>query len=126
MTDIRERITRLANNHHCMDCQDAAITMDKMMAENERLEKWVNDLQAGMYINCVYCGHNYGPDNEVPATMADILKEHIEQCPEHPMSKLTVEKEKMQAVVEAATELKDNMNNDLGVLIDKIAALEQE
>jgi hypothetical protein len=41
-----------------------------------------------MYINCVYCGHRYGPDDEIPATMADVLKEHIAQCPKHPMSQL--------------------------------------
>ena len=52
---------------------------------NGRLQEWVNDLQAGMYINCVYCGHRYGPDTEVPATMADVLKKHIEQCPKHPL-----------------------------------------
>lgn len=56
--------------------------------EIERLQNWVNDLQAGCFINCVYCGHRYGPDDEVPSTMADVLKEHIENCPEHPMSKL--------------------------------------
>jgi len=65
----------------------------KMLAEDfkaecERLKAWVDDLQSGMYINCVYCGHRYGPDSEVPASMADVLKEHIEQCREHPMSKL--------------------------------------
>jgi hypothetical protein len=52
----------------------------------EALKQWVADLQSGMYINCVYCGHRYGPDSEVASTMADVLKEHIEQCPEHPMS----------------------------------------
>ena len=52
-----------------------------------RYEQWVADLQAGMYINCVYCGHRYGPDDEVPASMADVLKAHIEVCPEHPLSK---------------------------------------
>ena len=56
--------------------------------ENQRLQQWVNDLHKGMYINCVYCGHRYGPDTEVPATMADVLKQHIEQCPQHPMSAL--------------------------------------
>ena len=57
--------------------------------EIERLQNWVNDCQSGMYINCVYCGYRYGPSSgpdEVPATMADVLKEHIEICPEHPMS----------------------------------------
>ena len=53
--------------------------------ENKRLQQWVNDLQAGMYINCVYCGHRYGPDDEVSSTMADVLKKHIEKCHKHPM-----------------------------------------
>ena len=56
--------------------------------ERDCLKKWVNDLQAGCYINCVYCGHRYGPDTETPVSMADVLKEHIEQCPDHPISHL--------------------------------------
>lgn len=39
-----------------------------------------------MYVNCVYCGHRYGPNDETPTLMADVLREHIEQCPEHPLS----------------------------------------
>lgn len=64
--------------------------------EIKRLRKWINDLQAGCYINCVYCGHRYGPNDEVPASMADVLKEHVEQCPEHPMSALKQEVEKLR------------------------------
>jgi hypothetical protein len=56
--------------------------------ELERYKQWVDDLQSGMYINCVYCGHRYGPDDEVPASMADVLKEHVANCPKHPMSQL--------------------------------------
>jgi hypothetical protein len=56
--------------------------------ECERLRRWVNDLQAGMTVNCVYCGHSYGPRTTTPASMADVLKAHVEQCPAHPMSKL--------------------------------------
>ena len=67
-----------------------------LRAENERLEQWVSDCQAGMYINCVYCGHRYGPDSEVPAAMADVLKEHIEQCPKHPMSALRADYERLR------------------------------
>lgn len=63
----------------------------------KRLERWVADLQSGMYINCVYCGHRYGPSESTPAsltstlavgqpTMADALREHIATCPEHPMA----------------------------------------
>ena len=57
-----------------------------LITENKRLQQWVKDLQSGMYINCVYCGHRYGPNDEVPASMADVLKAHIEKCPEHPLS----------------------------------------
>ena len=62
---------------NCPDC-----------TENERLRQWIADLQSGMYINCIYCGHRYGPKENTPVSMADILKQHIEKCPEHPMSKL--------------------------------------
>lgn len=51
----------------------------------ERLKKWIDDLQSGMYINCVYCGHRYGPQDKVAASMQDALKVHVSQCPEHPM-----------------------------------------
>ncbi len=61
--------------------------------ELERLRQWVDDLQAKMYINCVYCGHKYGPEDEVQSSMADVLKSHVEKCPSHPMSKLKRELE---------------------------------
>lgn len=55
------------------------------MTEQE-LRQWINDLQSGMYINCVYCGHRYGPnEEEIPA---DALRRHVAECPEHPMAKL--------------------------------------
>lgn len=62
-----------------------AADLDVARQEASRLQQWVNDLQAGMYITCVYCGHRYGPDDEVPTCMADVLKEHIAACPEHPL-----------------------------------------
>lgn len=69
--------------------------VQRLEKENERLTAWVNDLQAGTYITCVYCGHRYGPDDEVPSTMAQVLKEHIEVCPEHPMSALKAENDRI-------------------------------
>ena len=56
--------------------------------KNLHLRRWVNDLQSEMYVNCVYCGHRYGPNPGTPVAMADVLKRHIEKCPDHPMSKL--------------------------------------
>jgi hypothetical protein len=59
-----------------------------LIAEIERLMVWVADLQSGMYVNCVYCGHRYGPCETTPVSMADALKRHIAECPAHPMSEL--------------------------------------
>lgn len=73
-------------------------------AEIERLRQWVNDLQSGMYINCVYCGHCYGPNPGTPIAMADILRAHIEKCPEHPMSTLRADLERAQKQMRTAEE----------------------
>jgi hypothetical protein len=60
-----------------------------------RLRAQVADLQSGMFINCVYCGHRYGPAETMAAnipeggsTVAEELRSHIARCPEHPMSTL--------------------------------------
>ncbi len=70
------------------------------VAEIERLRSWVADLQSGMYINCVYCGHRYGPREDTPVAMAEVLKEHIAQCPEHPLSHANAEIERLRAIVD--------------------------
>ena len=62
--------------------------MERRGEEIARLQQWVHDLQSGMYINCVYCGHRYGPKDKVPATMADALKRHVAECSKHPMAEL--------------------------------------
>ena len=36
----------------CPSC----IRADRLQAEVERLNKWVDDLQSGMFINCAFCG----------------------------------------------------------------------
>ncbi len=68
--------------------------MTDLEAENKRLRQWVTDLQSGYWVNCVYCGHRYGPAEDTPVSQAEVLKAHIEQCPEHPMSALKHELEK--------------------------------
>lgn len=52
--------------------------------EIRRLNKWIDDLQSGMFINCVYCGYQYGPSTE--AIARESLERHIESCQKHPLS----------------------------------------
>ena len=73
---------------------------DHLQAEVERLTQWVNDLQADTYVTCVYCGYNYGPDDEVPTSIAEVLEEHIESCPKHPMSELKRRVDKALVIAE--------------------------
>lgn len=106
-------------NGDCIECSiieighDVVIRLRKSEAENKRLQNQVDDLQSGMYINCVYCGHRYGPNTEVPATMADVLKAHVEQCPKHPMSALKAENKRLldaeEGWVEAQTKLAEEV-----------------
>ncbi len=48
----------------------------------------------------MYCGHQGGPREDTPATMADVLKAHIEVCPEHPLSHAKAEIERLEAIVD--------------------------
>lgn len=71
---------------------------------HDRLKQWVDDLQSRMFVNCVYCGHRYGPQHRTPITMADVLKQHIEQCPEHPMSTLKKQRDMLLAAAQSLTD----------------------
>jgi hypothetical protein len=70
--------------------EDNGLREGKMdeIKEIERLEKWIDDLQSGMYINCVYCGHRYPPGTN--AIKRKVLHEHIKICPKHPLSKAEI------------------------------------
>ncbi len=60
---------------------------DRYEAENTALRQWVSDLLAGTFVNCVYCGHRYGPDDETPVSRSDLLTRHVAACPDHPLAK---------------------------------------
>ena len=64
-----------------------------LKADRDRLRQWVRDLQSGMYVVCAYCGHRFEPGSNA-ASMIDVLKEHIERCPEHPMSALEADRDR--------------------------------
>src|SRR4030042_5857921 len=99
--------------------------LKQLKEEIVNLNKWIADLQSGMYINCVYCGHRYGPEDEVPASMADILKEHIERCPKHPMSKLKIENYALRIELEeakASTEFQGKIADALRIELEEAQA----
>jgi hypothetical protein len=79
--------------------REASVIVDA--ADRARLEQWIADLQSGLYVNCVYCGHRYGPGETTPVSMADALKAHVEKCPEHPMAKLRAAALELLAACEA-------------------------
>lgn len=78
--------------------------IERLRADHERLTAWIDDLQSGMYVNCVYCGHRYGPSETTPVSMSDALKAHVEQCPQHPMSALRAELAALRAELEVFRE----------------------
>ncbi len=88
-------------------------TIINQNSEIEQQNKWISDLQSGMYVNCVYCGHRYGPKDNTPTSMADILKEHIEECPKHPMSLLKTELDEAKAKAKAKIKNLEEYNSGI-------------
>lgn len=72
--------------------------VERLLAEVARLRSWIADLQGGLDVNCVYCGHRFGPAESTPTSQADALKAHVETCPDHPMSALKAELERRKPV----------------------------
>lgn len=90
----KQDIMYVSCSRHAEDAGIPCVKLEKfnkIKEENKRLEAWIDDLQSSMYINCVYCGHRYGP-NSGPATkdfnitMRKALEAHIAECPKHPLS----------------------------------------
>lgn len=51
----------------------------------------------GRVLTCVYCGHEY--PQGTPASGAEVLTEHIQQCGKHPLKKVSDENAKLRAVL---------------------------
>ena len=85
-----ERKAKLQLEARILEIKELTEVLDAL----DNAERWVADLQSGMFINCVYCGHRYGPKGTTAATlkesgcktMAEALTQHIENCPSHPLS----------------------------------------
>jgi hypothetical protein len=98
---------------YCQECADGInksnpnLCIHHTSLPNDKMMQWVNDLQSGMYINCVYCGHRYGPKKDTPAVMADVLKAHIRECPAHPLSKALTALEAAERALDDASGVVD-------------------
>lgn len=90
------------------------MTKEELIEENKRLEAWIDDLQSGMYINCVYCGHRYGPNNDNHlVTMRKALEKHIAECPKHPLSVANKKISALQSEVDSLRYLLDDLDDSL-------------
>jgi len=63
------------------------VDLAECRAEIIRLDKWIDDLQSKMYVNCAYCGFRFGPRDTTKAAMTDVIKQHVRQCQRHPYAK---------------------------------------
>lgn len=88
-------------------------TKEELLQEIEVLQQWIDNLQSGMYINCVYCGHRYGPKDDPKSSMREVLEKHIENCPKHPMSKLKEENIRLQKELTAKEQEINNLRTEL-------------
>lgn len=84
LADLREMLDLIRANRQGEE--KPLDTLGRMSKDILQFEKWVADLQSGMYINCVYCGHRYGPAENTPVAMSTLLTKHIEGCSKHPLS----------------------------------------
>lgn len=111
--EMNQKIVQILRISNEPSCQYAAALIESLQAQLNRYKDWVNDLQSGMYVNCVYCGHRYGPEDKVSVSMADALKEHIENCPEHPMSALKAQLAKEKRRAEKAVKVLERIKRDI-------------
>lgn len=110
LAKLRRRVKTLEGEHtvsYMLGSSAANDRVRELETEVARLTQWVHELQSGMYINCVYCGHRYGPADQVPATMQQALYAHIAECPKHPLSKALRENNELLEVLE---DLVDHQN----------------
>ena len=82
-------------------CHDQWYLIDiwnKHHEEIKELNNWINDLQAGMYVNCVYCGYRFS-NPEVFPTIQEVLHEHMENCSKHPLFKANQELKRLNSII---------------------------
>lgn len=118
--EIEEQARHLFNHAEHVAAQekpwqhDDFSRMESYLTRIRQLRQWVNDLQAGNVITCVYCGHRYGPDPGTPVAMADVLKQHVEQCPDHPLAAAKKRIEELEGGIQEAFDYANNRWGEWG------------
>lgn len=68
----------------------------------KQYEQWFNALQPDVYANCAYCGHQYRLADKASVSLVEAMRQHIERCPKHPMSRLKADLARVMAERDAA------------------------
>lgn len=105
-SDAQNRINQLWHSNQelivrCSKLQENLTKADqewyaKLQAADAELAEASHELEVlkdGRILTCAYCGHAYGPDT--PASQSDLLYEHIASCPQHPMTSIKAELDKV-------------------------------
>lgn len=95
----------------------AANLIEELIGENIRLTNWKNDLLSGMYVNCIYCGHNYGLTEFTPEIMDEELARHVEHCERHPLH----EAKETISNLEATIRNMFNYNTELAIRLNDLS-----
>ena len=90
-------------NGACPNCAAREAEVETLTKERDELRAWVDDCQSGMFINCVYCGHRYGPAESTKPTMQQVLYDHIAVCVKHPLSAALADLAAARAAIEGLT-----------------------
>ena len=95
-------------------------TWNDYLEKVKQQQQWIEDLHSNMYVNCVYCGYRYGPSDRVPTSMAQVLREHVEECPKHPMSQMKQALEKALPMVKLYAATSGNKSDaDVQIIIER-------
>ncbi len=103
----------------CKECK-----IEELAKQLVKYREWIDDLQSGMYINCVYCGHRYPPGTR--GVKQQVLYEHIKVCPEHPLSKAEEKIKQLEIELGEAQQWIDSEPDWKDQYMKRYMALEEE
>jgi hypothetical protein len=77
--------------------------MKTMGSKTEELQAEVARLSELLWgCRCVYCGEVVGKDKKNQDLADDVLRQHVEVCPKHPVATLKTEKARLQEALHLA------------------------